>query len=473
MSKYSEIFHSSSKYFVLKIFFQVLSGFLSIFVVRLLGPDEYGRFSLVTQLIVTIGLLLSFGFSGTLSRFLPEINNQNEKKNLCSQSFEITFIAFLLFSLFFVFSINKFPKLYPIEIREIKNIFLFLILLYAFINIFQGVYRGLGKFLKWSILEGAYEFFWRAISIIIIVLISNSFKTVIYNMFFVMLFFIAINFVFIRKNLGFTNLNIRKDIFNFGLAMFVGQILFILLTTLHYVMLRVLLKNPVDVGYYSAGLRVPQLIESLSLASLPVPFLYYFSHPDTVETKEKIVQFGSKTLGIAFGFISLVIFSFADKIIPLLFTNVYAESIKVTQIYSFTLFLFGLQAFFGPFFYSINRPFLVIAAGFIYFIISTSLNFWLIPAFKSTGPAISAIAGLTIQTIIITIVISKYKIPLIKTNLLLLLGLSLSIITGLLSHLSVSIPVFAVYIISLRLLTIDDFLLIKKIIMKQKTEAKG
>ncbi|MFQ3675044.1 MAG: oligosaccharide flippase family protein, partial [Endomicrobiia bacterium] len=117
---YSKIFFSTAKYVLLKNIFMVITGVIGIFIVRLLGPYEYGKWSLVWQLIGTIGPIVSFGFLPTLAKFIPEITEEKKKNDLFSKTLFMFTIIFIVFSLFYIIGWKIFPKIFPKEIRDIK-----------------------------------------------------------------------------------------------------------------------------------------------------------------------------------------------------------------------------------------------------------------------------------------------------------------------------------------------------------------
>ena len=139
---YKKIFVSTTKYVMLKNFFMCITGILAIFFVRLLGPEEYGKYSLVWQLISTIGPIISLGWHSTLAKFIPERNDE-EKKVLFSQSFISVAVVSIIFFIVGFLIMQLFPKIIPLEIKNLRLVFLIFIVLVAFFNVFEGFYRGL------------------------------------------------------------------------------------------------------------------------------------------------------------------------------------------------------------------------------------------------------------------------------------------------------------------------------------------
>ncbi|MCX7911010.1 MAG: oligosaccharide flippase family protein, partial [Endomicrobia bacterium] len=151
---YREIFWGTTKYVVLRNIFMVITGVISIFIVRLLGPSEYGKYSLVWNLISTVGPILSLGWLNTLARFIPEKFTLKEKSQLLSQSLISVFIAGIVFFVVINLIYKFLPHLLPKEVKDIIFIFSCFTILVSFFNIFEGFWRGLGKFNEFVIIDG-------------------------------------------------------------------------------------------------------------------------------------------------------------------------------------------------------------------------------------------------------------------------------------------------------------------------------
>jgi len=460
----SRMFYSTAKYSTLKIFFALSSGIVSIFIVRLLGPNEYGKFALVINLAAAIGMVLTFGFIDTLSKFIVEYDN-NLRKRLFSQACELTIIMASIFSIILIVGIELFPGFFPIEIKEMKYIFILLTLFYALFNIIQGMYRGIGKFLQWSIIDGTQNFLGHILALLSFLVIFQSYQTMIKSISFVILICVLVMLFSLQKYISLINLKIESKIIRFTLTLFIGNIIFMFWFIIDPVLLRALLKDPSHVGIFMAGNRIPRLIETIILAPLQVPFLYYFSHPEILqETKENIIEFGTKTLGIILGMGSLFLFSFADQITILLFSNAYIDAIPVLRIYSFVLFLNASHILFSPFFLSQNKPYIPILISLSCVLLITILNFFLIPVLKATGAAVSTSISLFITTSFSTIIMSKYNSKILINYIILVICIILSVLAGVFLNYYLTPLVFTILIIATKLFWVDDFARIKKVI---------
>lgn len=454
---------------MLKNVFMFTAGVLSIFIVRLLAPAEYGKWALVYQLIATIGPILSLGFLSTLAKFIPEYTDEKRKNELFSQTLFLVTIAFLVFSLLYISGTSLFPKILPQEIKIVKYPFLFFIGALALVNLVEGFYRGLGKFNQWTIIDGGRSILSAGLAILLFLTLSKSFETVFYTYFFLIILFLITLLFHLRKNLNLNlNLNLEPQIIKFSLIMLAGQIVFLLGTTIDSVLLRALLKDPAQVGYYNAGIRIPKMLETMLLAPLSVPFLYYFSHPETGQSKEKILEFGSRMLGIIWGTIAILIFAFAKEIVLIFFGQVYKQSIYVLELFSLYLFFAGFLLLFSLYFISVNQPWKPILVYFISVVVICSLlNVLLIPHLKSIAPAINILVSLTIYSYMICIMASKQGIKCIKTLSMTLGCILASIVVCVKTNCLLSIATYFILIFLTGIFGIKDLETGKRILYRQ------
>jgi len=463
---YRKILFTTTKYVFLRNFFMCITGVLVILIVRLLGPSEYGKYSLVWQLISTIGPIVSLGWQATLAKFVPEKTDE-EKKSLFTQSFLSVLVASIIFFIIGFFIIQLFPKIVPLEIKDLKFVFLIFITLVAFFNVFEGFYRGLGKFNEWTVIDGIRSNLSYVLAIIFFILGFRFYKIIIFSSFFFALFF-AILVIFWLKNyfdFNFESFSIEKEIIKFAFVMFVGQISYLFISSIDLVLLRAMLKDPTQVGIYNAGIRIPKMIETMFIGILPTPFLYYFTSQETKELKEKILEFGSRFLAVIFGFVSVVLFSFSKEIILILFGQKYAESIPVLQIFSFSLFISAFLVLFFTYFYSINKPQILLLFNIFVIILMTLINIVLIPKLKYQAPAVSYIFSFLVYTFIVLLIVKNFKFLVNFVKLIIIVLVVVLIGENILLYF---IPIF--YIILIFLFKVIKFSDIQKFIKILKNE---
>jgi len=457
---------STGKYMVIKNIFMVVTAALGILIVRYLGPYEYGKYSLVWQLIGTIGPILSLGWLTTLSRFIPEKNTTEEKANIFSQSlFSVMFVGLIAGTGFLLVS-SLFPNIIPIEIREIKIYFIIFIVITALFNISEGMYRGLGKFNRFSIIDGLRSNFGSILAIVLVIYGFRTFKTIVFSNFAFSAIFITAILIFLKDYIRKPSIKVDPLIAKFSLTLFVGQILFLLMTSIDFVLLRALLKDPSQIGFYNAGIKIPNLIQTALITPLSIPFLYYFSHPDVLQTREKMLETGTRLLGVIFGCVALLIFSFSKEAILLLLGKNYIESIQVLRFSALSLFIIGYVTLFAPYFTSINKPGRLLLTQCVTFTSILLSNLLLIPVLKSVGPTIGGLIGLFIQTIILLLILPYNRKQCLYTFTLLSFTLAVSVATGFFISYYLTVPVYLILVYTTKTLTINDIKTLKGLLVK-------
>ena len=200
-----------------------------------------------------------------------------------------------------------------------------------------------------------------------------------------------------------------------------GSFVFMWTSSLDFILLRAVLKEPMEVGFYSAGIRIPQLIQGLILAPLSTPFTYYFTHPETLHTREQILKLGTKILSFVCAIISLGLFSFGGIVVRMFYGKFYLESIPILQTYSFVFFLFGMFSLFVPFLVAIDKPGEIVQISIVSTIAIALLDyFWLIPKYHSIGPALANIAILVLQNCYALYRLNQHQINIVKQNILMM-----------------------------------------------------
>ncbi|MEN3013951.1 MAG: oligosaccharide flippase family protein [Endomicrobiia bacterium] len=459
MSKiYRKIFWDTTKYIILRNFFMGVTGIINIFFVRFLGPYEYGKYSLVWNLISTLGPILSLGWLNTLTKFVPQKVSLQEKYNLLSQSLISIFFAGSLFLLTMIFIKKFFQAFLPAEIKDIFYIFIIFVVLVSFFNAFEGFWRGLGKFNEFVIIDGIRSNTSSILGLILIIYGFLSYKTILKSNFFVSLIFLVILFSISFKNFNFKILNFEKQIIIFCLTFLFGQFIYMLSINLDVLLLRGILKDPAQVGFYFASTRVPKLIETMLISQIPAPFFYYFSSNQNFAMKNKILIFSSKFLGFIFGIVGLIFFSFAEYILPFLFGKNYLESVEAFRFFSLYLPVFGFVVLFSPFFVSENKPFIFISVyGLVMILLYNFLNIVFIYRFKFFALIISYLTAFVVFVFIICFVcLIKFNINLIYNFLYLVSFIFISCVVEILFKIKIAPFLFLTLCFSIKFIKIDE-----------------
>ncbi|MBI4218171.1 MAG: lipopolysaccharide biosynthesis protein [Elusimicrobia bacterium] len=468
---YRKMFQSTLAYSSIRAFFSVSTALLTILIIRFLGPEEFGKFSLILQLAVTLGLFFSWGSSSTLAKFLPERPTEESKARLSSQIAEICLLSLLLFSFLFLILIHFLPKLFPAEIKGVQISFVSFVCLFALFNVLQGIFRGLGRFLPWSWIEGLNDFLARALTLLLIFFFLPRYTLALYTylgVLFLCVFWAALS---VRNQFSRQDLRIEKSILQFSLLMILGSAIFMAGASLDAVLLRGLLKDPNEVGFYFAGTRIPQTFQSLLLAPLSVPFLYYFTHPETFHTRDQVIRLGTKVMGASCAAASLLLFSLAKPIVEIFYSSFYIKSVPVLKIYSFVFFAMGLQVFVTPFMMAINKVHVQLWIGVLSIGLLLGLDLWLIPRWQSSGSALANLIMLSLQALIYNFWMSRHQLPILRPVLLLVLGIAVSVTLEMTLIPFIALPCFLLFLVSIRFFSTEEMDKIQKVVFHKADAA--
>jgi O-antigen/teichoic acid export membrane protein len=164
-----------------------------------------------------------------------------------------------------------------------------------------------------------------------------------------------------------------------------------------------------DVGFYTAAYRILEVCllfsSTVIYAVLPAMSRYY------KESKEKLKDLAVKTIKYIFTLVLpavLIVFVYADKIIPLFYTVKYAPSILVLKILIFQAILVGFDQVLTGLLFSAGRQkqdFQVICLSSIIYIV---LLFMFITRFGLYGAALATLVSMFIQLAIRLIYTRKF-----------------------------------------------------------------
>lgn len=279
-----------------------------------------------------------------------------------------------------------------------------------------------------------------------------------------MTFWILKKYLAVPRN----GLSIEKTVLTFSLSMALGSVAYLLTQTVDVILLRAMMDAK-EVGYYSAGIRIPKLIQGMLLTPLQIPFLYYFSHPDSKKITRQIIEFGTKIIAFATGIGSLLLFTFADKIVLIVFGAPFENSINVLRIFSAHFFLLGFFTFVGPFFLSIKKPLVPVFLGLLGFAVNLIFDLILIPYWGAAGAALAGIICILAEMFVyLALMEKKYSIRISPKSLCLLILFGLSILVGMKVSVFLSMPVFVAACLALKIVDIEDLKKMAALIKEKK-----
>lgn len=350
------------------------------YVVRILGPNNFGQFSFAMAIISYFSLLTDYGFNLSGVR---DISVNRENVILVNKIFLSIF-----YSKVFLFTISIIILIVLIIVSEYfsRNYSLYIILLFFVLgNVFNPIwlYQGMEK-LNYLI---AINLVPRFIGLVLIfTLLKSSSDILLYASIisFTQLIIGIISFIYAMPLFGLKIISISiedtLDQFKKGWKLFLSNISFNLYSHTNVVILGII-TNESTVGIYSAAdkirIAMQSVIAPISQSVFPrVNYLLKYSADSFFRFNRKLLRLQSLLTFI----LSFVVFIFADRIVWLVLGLQYQSSVIVLKILSWLPFIISISNVYGiQIILSLNedRKFLqvVISAALISIILAIILTF--------------------------------------------------------------------------------------------------
>jgi O-antigen/teichoic acid export membrane protein len=198
----------------------------------------------------------------------------------------------------------------------------------------------------------------------------------------------------LRRSLTRPEVRFSRDEVVYSRYTVVGEVARVLIYTANLYIIRIFL-GPHEVGIFAAGSRLTTMVELLVLSSLSVPLLYYFSHPESANMRAGIVKRGTRVIGTAMGFASLMLAILAEPIVNLFLGDAYREGAAVARVYASHSLGVSLLVLFIPLYLSVNKPQYTVTQGLLTFLLNLILSLVLIPRYGAVGAAAAGVAAIT------------------------------------------------------------------------------
>ncbi len=385
-----EIFWSfSSKVITFLLFF-----LLNIYLARTLGTERFGSWAFFLSIFKIIFVISLFGINASTNKFVAQYNKMKELSNVIKSSVKLRIIFSLLFAIL-VFLIHK-----PLAIlsgrSEFTSLFMFsalLILFAGLVEFLKAVFIGLHR-IKYHFISNLSE---HSIKLLLVILFLNfSSKLIGILNSFVIARFIAsiIGFYCLYKNFYIKNhidekKDFTKDILNYSIPLFFIGIGSLLIMEIDTLMLG-FLSTPQEVGIYAVAkqtiIKLPHISVLIAMGTMPV---FAKLNKDNKERLKNIFYQLLKINALIFLLLTIVILSFSNFFIPIIFGTEYRGAVLPLQILTVYLVSASFLVFIDLFLdyqglakkRAVNLSFSII--------LNIALNFLLIPKYGAMGAAIA------------------------------------------------------------------------------------
>ena len=392
---------------VANIISYLLGFFTTLYTARYLGVEGFGVLSLALSLTGIFGVFTDLGLTTLTTREVSRDESLASKYIGNTAIIKIIY-AFLTFGLI---SLIVYIIGYPQEVKTVVYIITLSVILTAFTGIFNSIFQAFQKmeYMSLNIVINAIlmitgiliviHFGLGIIALSSVYLISSAIVLVVTLITYSWKFFVPK----IGLDLKFWIPTIKEASF-FG----VSNILVVIYFYIDSLMLSILVGYSA-VGIYNASYKLIVVLLFIPGIFITSIFPIMSQHFESSKTLLKLEYEKSvKYLFATAVFIFIVGFSFADKIILIIYGTAYTPSIVALQILIFVMPIIFITNLFGNLLGAINRQRILIIITAVSALFNVALNLILIPKFSYIGASIATVITEGLVFILMFLYISKH-----------------------------------------------------------------
>lgn len=386
--------------------FEIMAG-------RILGPEIYGKYVLVSSIGLFLYLFMTLGVNAAMIKYGAGADNDTKRK-IISSSYFITICTSLFFGLiFFIFS-NKISTLLSVP----KSVFLASILLgilFGFYVIATDSLRTLYNIKNLSFFRASY-------GILILLMFFLFFNFVNRTSFFIAVFSICISYFIIVIAITFSikkYLTFRPDkswikkLLEYGLFAAIAGLMLTFLATQSQLFVNMYSSEKKDVGiyaaYYFSSINITTFLYNIFI----VVFFPAVSRITQLAQKKAVFKKIGKLIPILF--LIWLPLLFLIQIVSLkIYGSQYPLNIPLALLFDLTAILICTYGLYSWFFYSLGVSWVKKITILTIFIFPTNilLNIYLVPRFSLWGAIFSTFLTYIISLISLFMISRKERIEL-------------------------------------------------------------
>jgi O-antigen/teichoic acid export membrane protein len=384
-----------------------LSFITVTFIIRALGPNDFGDYSYGLATVGYAGIFVNFGLSTYGSKQINQVSSKMKIEDIISEIVSlrllIAFLTYIPFLLLYLFTnIEYLPGLLILNIKSFADA----------INVdwyFKGMLKN--KFVVIATLMqtlthlGAVLLLYKIynlkiayISLVISFIVLSVSQIIMLN-----------KYLKIDLKLSLLNLSHIKSIIHTAWPFFFAGLFSLILFNTDTIFLK-LYTNSKIVGYYNCAHRVIDVLSNIRFSVIGV--LYpVFSQYFHLNPKKLIPNFifSFKIVMSVILILTILIHIFAQKIILVLFGDSYSSSIEILKYLIIASLLLYANTFISALYNSIGYERKVFFSTLIAAVVNVVLNALLIPFYHVNGGIWATILALAIATGIMTLYFPEEK----------------------------------------------------------------
>lgn len=389
--------------------------FVSVWIVRYLGPEWFGKFNFVNALIVLFGTLISFGSEGILVRML--VSEPEKHDEILLASFWIHLVFAFISLIFSIISIGI--------LRSEDNLYflLFLLSIPSLFRCFSVVRYAFEAKLEVKYVVWIENLIFIIVSGLRILIIANGFSyLVLFSTFAIegILTSLSIYFFYVRSENLFVfkfpnKFRVRKILID-SFPLFIAGLAIIIYMKIDQIMIGSMLGDA-ELGIYSVGVRWSEFwyFIPIGLSSSFFPELIRLKNHNSPDFERRFVLLHGIVFWIAI-FAALGVQLFSETLILYLYGDLFHLSASILKIHIWSGVFVFLGVAGGNFFLIENLQKYAISKSLFGLLVNIVLNYIWIPVYGIKGAAFATLVSQFCASTLFLVFIKQLR-PLLKFQL--------------------------------------------------------
>ncbi|MFW6016695.1 MAG: oligosaccharide flippase family protein [bacterium] len=387
-----------------------LVGILTVSIyTRLLTPEDYGLYSLVTTTVSIITSIIFGWINNSGMRYYQMYKEEGNEESFLSTSFWAIILLFLIVLLVFF----AFFSLFENELLSLLKIGIFIVLVQELYKFFIIIIRARRNSLKYSIYSSALSIFKLILATTVLYFTDMGVKGLLISIIISTTVFVLLElylYIKLSKIKFLISKEILNRVFKYGIPLIGVSVAGLILSVADRYMIQYYLGEKA-VGIYSAGYRIAEIgiqniFKILMLAAFPVIIKKYVKHGEKSAAnmiKKFLDYYFLILIPAVFG-----IWALSKDIVNVLLGDQFAEAYTLLPWVAVGVFALGLTQY-------VNKPFeLKERTKGLFFLLLFScitnivLNIYFIPCFGIIGAAYSTLVSYSSYLLISSIISSNF-----------------------------------------------------------------
>jgi|GEM_PF-5557040 len=410
MGETREIGKEAFPFFIGRFSSHAINFIIIIFMARLLGPVDYGIFSLGITLLMLFYTLSVIGVDVStpyfVSRAIAE-KDYDKARSVYNQAFRMRIIAALIMSLILYLLSDWLSAVYNLpSLSFVSKIFSIGTFAYSIIYFFTTAYQGFKK-LKYSMFQDLFFTVSRFI-ILPLILIAGLIGAV-YGQVISTILTLCLGLIFIYKKVLPKNphkeVNMYSKLIKYSLISYLG---FIIAYFSGYIGSIIMGSYPEQVAYLTLSQRIGLFI-GLPAASLSIALFPSISSKLDKSKINNIFSLTTKYTILLSCFLSFLVISITREAIIFFLTSTYMPGLATIQLMTAGEFLLSATVSFDALFLGINKPGLATKGKLVQGVCSILLTALLVIPYQSIGVGLAFVISNIIYLSYLLIISRKLK----------------------------------------------------------------